>query len=288
MTDPDHDRTSQLLAEGTALRSLARSLLGGHADAEDLVQDTLVASLRSPCADAGRRPWLAGTLRNLALLWRRTSARRAAREAVAAATASPGDGDPAAIAVQAEAMREVAAAVHELEEPFRTVVVLRFWRGLLPEAIAQQLGVPRNTVRSRLQRGLERLRARLDQSFGDRRGWQAALLPFATPMPLAPQVALATPGAPAATTTFGAILMTKLHVGLAATALVAVGILVWWLGPAATKPPTTGDRSVVAANHGAATNSSAAAEPRRQPRRPRRSRNARPPSQLPASRCSAA
>lgn len=261
MASPDHDPTRQLLAEGTALRSLARSLLGGHADAEDLVQDTLVASLRSPCADAGRRPWLAGTLRNLALLWRRTSARRAAREAVAAATASPGDGDPAAIAAQAEAMREVAAAVHELEEPFRTVVVLRFWRGLLPEAIAQQLGVPRNTVRSRLQRGLERLRARLDQSFGDRRGWQAALLPFATPMPLVPHVALAVPAAPAAT--FGAILMTKLHVGLAATALVAVGILVWWLGPAATKPPTTtpGGRGEVAAADGATTNAARGAEP---------------------------
>lgn len=263
MTSPDHDRTSQLLAEGTALRSLARSLLGGHADAEDLVQDTLVASLRSPCADAGRRPWLAGTLRNLARLWRRTSTRRAAREAVAAAATHRGDGDPAAIAAQAEAMREVAAAVHELEEPFRTVVVLRFWRGLLPEAIAQQLGVPRNTVRSRLQRGLERLRRHLDRSFGDRRGWQAALLPFATPMPLAPHVALATPSAPAVTTTFGAIFMTKLHVGLAATALVAVGILVWWLGPAATKPPTTtpGGRGEVVAADGPTTNAARGAEP---------------------------
>ena len=61
MTAPEADRTRQLLAEGTALRSLARSLLGGHADADDLVQETLVASLRSPRADAAQRPWLAGT-----------------------------------------------------------------------------------------------------------------------------------------------------------------------------------------------------------------------------------
>ena len=192
MTTPDQEPTRQLLAEGTALRSLARSLLGGHADAEDLVQDTFVAALQSPCAEAGRRPWLRGTLHNLALMWRRTTARRTAREVVAAAAATPVDNDPAAITAQAEAMREVAAAVHELEEPFRTVVVLRFWRGLLPEAIATQLGVPRNTVRSRLQRGLERLRARLDRHFGDRRGWQAALLPFATAMPQAPHVELTT------------------------------------------------------------------------------------------------
>ena len=54
MTPPDPERAHQLLAEGTALRSLARSLLGGHADAEDLVQDTLVAALQSPGAEVGR------------------------------------------------------------------------------------------------------------------------------------------------------------------------------------------------------------------------------------------
>lgn len=237
MTPPDQERTRQLLAEGTALRRLARSLLGGHADAEDLVQDTLVAALQSPSADAGRRPWLRGTLHNLARMWRRTGTRRAAREAAAAAAATPVDDDPAAIAAQAETMREVAAAVHELEEPFRTVVVLRFWRGLLPEAIAVQLGVPRNTVRSRLQRGLERLRARLDRHFGDRRGWQAALLPFAAAMPQAPHVALTAASATATNTTLGVLFMTKIHVALATTALVAVGILLWWLDRSAQAPP---------------------------------------------------
>ena len=260
MTAPEADRTRQLLAEGTALRSLARSLLGGHADADDLVQETLVASLRSPRADAAQRPWLAGTLRNLALLWRRTSTRRAAREAVAAAAALPGDGDPAAIAAQAEAMRVVAAAVHELEEPFRTVIVLRFWRGLLPEAIAQHLDVPRNTVRSRLQRGLERLRTRLDQNFGDRREWLAALAPFASPGEHATATALATQGAAAASTTFGALLMTKLHIALVTAAIVAVGILVWSLdrSVAAPRPTTPSDRSEVAGAPGASTNGTTA------------------------------
>jgi len=59
------------------------------------------------------------------------------------------------------------------------VIVLRFWRGLLPEAIAQQLGVPNNTVRSRLQPGLERLGVRLDAEQGDRERWSAPLLAFA-------------------------------------------------------------------------------------------------------------
>jgi predicted ArsR family transcriptional regulator len=41
-------------------------------------------------------------------------------------------------------------------------------------AIAARLGVPRNTVRSRLQRGLARLRERLDAD-GDRAQWAAPL-----------------------------------------------------------------------------------------------------------------
>ncbi|HEX5053293.1 MAG TPA: sigma-70 family RNA polymerase sigma factor [Planctomycetota bacterium] len=234
------DRELQLQAEGSALRRLARSLLFAGADADDLVQDTFFASLMSGRGDAVDRPWLSGTLRNLALLRRRTSARRAARERVAAAKATPTSADPMAIAVQSEAMREVAAAVHDLEEPFRTVIVLRFWRGLLPEAIARELGVPRNTVRSRLQRGLDKLRARLDREYGDRRGWILALVPFARPGGFA--AAAAAPGAATACTAIGALLMTKLKFVLATAALAAVGMLAWWWEPKPTAPaPTTAE-----------------------------------------------
>lgn len=255
MTDPDVDRARQLLAEGTALRRLACSLLGDHADAEDLVQDALVASLRSPCVDAGKLPWLSGTLRNLALLWRRTATRRAARETLAAAARPAHASDPAEIAAEAEAMRVIAAAVHELAEPFRTVVVMRYWRGLLPEAIAQQLGVPRNTVRSRLQRGLDRLRGRLGDHFGDRRSWLAALTPCAAPGRHVADAAFAAPGATTATKALGVFLMTKLHVALATAALAAVGILLWSLDRSAAAPPPlhAGDGGPVAAEDAAAT-----------------------------------
>lgn len=258
MTSSGADRESQMLAEGAALRRLARSLVRADADAEDLVQDTLAASLVSGNDDARKRPWLMGTLRNLALLWRRSSTRRAAREGVAAAATSRHCGDPAVIAAQAETMRDVAAAVHELEEPFRTVIVLRFWRGLMPEAIAAELGVPRNTVRSRLQRGLEKLRERLDRSHGDRRSWLAALVPFASHAGLT-TLAAAPAGAAATTwTTSGALLMTKLHVVFAAATLAAVGCLVWWFGQGAiapiSMPPAATDRAAVARATTDATN----------------------------------
>ncbi|HEX6811856.1 MAG TPA: sigma-70 family RNA polymerase sigma factor [Planctomycetota bacterium] len=251
------DRELQMLAEGAALRRLARTLLGSHAevDAEDLVQDAFAASLACERADARKRPWLTGTLRNLALLWRRSSSRRAARERVAAERGSTTDADPAAIAAQAEAMRDVAAAVHALEEPFRTVIVMRFWRGLLPDAIARELGVPRNTVRSRLQRGLERLRARLDRAYGDRRGWFAALVPFTKPAGLVAAASAPSSGAAIAWTTIGTLVMTKLNIVLATAALTAVGILAWWLGQGAVAPAPTApeDRTSTAAAPASAT-----------------------------------
>jgi hypothetical protein len=72
-------------------------------------------------------------------------------------------------------IERVAKAVRALPEPFRAFVLLRFWRGLGPAAIALELGVPRNTVRSRLQRGLAHLRAQLDAAYGDRTAWSAPL-----------------------------------------------------------------------------------------------------------------
>jgi RNA polymerase sigma factor (sigma-70 family) len=163
----------RLAAEGNALRLLARRLVGA-ADSDDLVQEAGVAALAH--GDM-RRPgaWLAGAVRQLAAMLRRGRRRRAARELSSAKAELDAGADPAAIAAHAELLRDVAAAVEQLDEPFRTVIVLRFWRGLLPDAIAAALRVPRNTVRSRLQRGLERLRARLDRRHGDRARWSAPL-----------------------------------------------------------------------------------------------------------------
>ncbi|MEO6596252.1 MAG: sigma-70 family RNA polymerase sigma factor [Planctomycetota bacterium] len=121
-----------------------------------------------PTAEGHLPQWLRITLRHLAVGLRRGELRRGMRERAVARELEDRSRDPASIAEQAELSRHVVAAVQGLEEPFRTAVVLRFWRGLLPEAIAVQLGVPRNTVRSRLQRSLARLRERLDAEYGAR------------------------------------------------------------------------------------------------------------------------
>jgi RNA polymerase sigma-70 factor (ECF subfamily) len=55
----------------------------------------------------------------------------------------------------------VRAAIDELEEEYRTVIVLRDLQGMSYEEIADVLDVPAGTVRSRLHRGRERLKDKL-------------------------------------------------------------------------------------------------------------------------------
>src|SRR5262245_29768373 len=172
------DAAALLAGEGRALRALARSLLG-PGDADDVVQEAQAAAIAAPAAARRLGPWLTGAVRHLAKMLRRSDARRRKREQFAAREELDPRSDPAVIAAQAEVVHDVAAAVRALEEPFRTVVVLRFWRGLLPGAIARELGVPLNTVRSRLQRAIERLRAQLDRGDGGRERWSAPLLTIA-------------------------------------------------------------------------------------------------------------
>ncbi|HEX6811877.1 MAG TPA: sigma-70 family RNA polymerase sigma factor [Planctomycetota bacterium] len=173
---------SALLADAASLRRLAESLLS-PGDAEDVVQD---ASLAALSRQGLRHPglWLRGVVRNLSLRMRRGQVRRRARERIAA-SAEADPRDPASLAVQAELIRDVGTAVHALDEPFREAVLLRFWHGLPVDAIAARLCVPRNTVRSRLQRGLARLRERLDREYGERERWVLSLagfLPLRTPL----------------------------------------------------------------------------------------------------------
>ncbi|HZN39731.1 MAG TPA: sigma-70 family RNA polymerase sigma factor [Planctomycetota bacterium] len=162
-----------LLADAGALRRLAQSLLG-PGDADDAVQDAALAALSGePAARRDLRQWLRGTVRKLAHLRHRAHARRRAREA-RAALAEADLRDPAALALQAELVRDVGAAVHALDEPLRCAILLHFWHGMSAAAIAVRLGLPASTVRSRLRRGLELLRTSLDRRHGRER-WGVVL-----------------------------------------------------------------------------------------------------------------
>ena len=72
-----------LLSHAGFLRNVARSLLLDDQQADDVVQQTLIAALEKPPSEQGNlKGWLASVTRNLALMRRRGEGRR--REVVAA------------------------------------------------------------------------------------------------------------------------------------------------------------------------------------------------------------
>lgn len=175
-----------LLRQADFVRSLARSLLADPGAAEDVAQDAFAAALAQPPASSGAlRVWLARVVRNLVAQRRRGEARRLAREERSARAESiPSVAD----VLQRESLRaEIVGAVLALREPYRTVILLRFYEGRGPRAIAALLGVPVETVRTRTKTALALLRQRLDRGFGERSNWAALLAPLARgpqPVPL--------------------------------------------------------------------------------------------------------
>ncbi len=168
-----------LLEQSGWLQRLARSLVRDAHHAEDAVQETLVTALERPGeARSSLRGWLGTILRNRVRQEERARVRREDRERRARHTSpAPATGQ---VSERLELQALLLEAVRSLEEPYRSAVVRRFFDGLAPRAIAKREGVPVKTVNTRLDRGLAKLRARLDGKFGgDRSAWLQGLLPFA-------------------------------------------------------------------------------------------------------------
>jgi RNA polymerase sigma-70 factor, ECF subfamily len=141
-------------------RYLARRV---GAAADDLVGDTFVAALRGSF-DAGRGParaWLYGIATNLA----NNHLRRRGREDAATsrlAPASAADSHESRVVDRVDAQVRAAqlrVAIAALALADRDVLLLSSWAGLTNQEIADALGVPAGTVRSRLHRVRRQLRS---------------------------------------------------------------------------------------------------------------------------------
>src|SRR5262249_27249671 len=128
----------ELLLHADFVRGLARALVG--ADGDDVAQQAWLRALQAPPPHGDGRAFLAAIVRRLAWNQRRSARRRERRELQAAATEpSP---TPEQVLAREEARRRVVDAVLALDEPFRHVILLRFYEDLAPRAIAQRLDVP--------------------------------------------------------------------------------------------------------------------------------------------------
>ena len=208
------------------VRALARGLVGPEGF-EDVAQETLLAGLSGrPTHEGALRGWLASTARHLASKFHRGAIRRRNRERVAARP----EAIPSAheLVERIELEQAVVRAVLALREPQRSAVLLRFYESHPTAAIAERLNVPADTVRARLRRGLAELRAQLDQKFGRREEWVAALLPVAGIPTGILGPAAATGGAAAGAT--GAAVMGAKAISIL-TAACATAFVAWWVLP---------------------------------------------------------
>ena len=145
---------------------LAWAILGETSDAEDAVQDAFAlawrkrASLREPDRfDA----WLGKILVNVCRERLRSRARSRVREVAVLGEAEPSAHDrPDAPGPDIGLRVVVGVALAGLDPDHRIVVVLRYWADLTVDEIAERVGVPAGTVKSRLHYALRALAPSLE------------------------------------------------------------------------------------------------------------------------------
>ena len=168
------DLELELRREAVAMRAMARDLLRDDHAVEDVLQEAVCTTLtQAPSRPGSLGGWLTTVLRNLCFQHRRGEQRRRQREQIAARperVAATAD-----LAARREILRRVTDAVFALDEPYQSAILLRYFEDLSPGQIAQRTQTAVATVKSRLQRGLLLLRARLDGHHRDRNGWRRAL-----------------------------------------------------------------------------------------------------------------
>ena len=154
---------------GPAMLLLARQWVPSRADAEDVVQEAFLRFWRSPrrtqVSVADPVAYLFGCVKHAALDWQRGGRRRARREEAAGLATGPNASSPDPLLTggleREERRMAVEAALAQLPEAQREVLVMKVWGGLSFPQIAQALGVPPDTAASRYRYALAKLRGQL-------------------------------------------------------------------------------------------------------------------------------
>ena len=152
------DFNCRLEAQIPRLRRYARSLTRDITAADDLVQECLVRGLAKQhlwLEGTDLRAWLFTLMHNQYV----NTVRRGVREGVAVSVsdAEPSLKRPASQEKCLE-LRDLDRAMAKLPEEQRSVILLVGLEGMAYETVAEIIGVPVGTVRSRLSRGRAALR----------------------------------------------------------------------------------------------------------------------------------
>lgn len=172
-------KPQELFAQDNFISLLSKSLIFDYHHSEDIAQETWMVLLRKQYEpDRLMGPWISGVIRNLGrMLYRNEQQRKRREQMVAVPDKTPPTME---IVERHETRQRVVEAVFDLNESHRSVILLRFYDGLSHKDIAERLNIPLETMRTRLKRGIQELRKKLDANYnGDRKKWCLALAPFA-------------------------------------------------------------------------------------------------------------
>ncbi|MFK5955746.1 MAG: sigma-70 family RNA polymerase sigma factor [Planctomycetota bacterium] len=188
------------------LQALAVSIVADQQAAEDLVQHALQAATSKMDWQPGRlKPWLVGTVRNMARQYFRTESRRRQREQRVVAAAEDrarvvrggsSTALPEELAEQVESQKLLSSAVLDLQEPYRETILLFYYGNQTQQQIADAQNVSVRTVETRLRRARKSIRGRLVSQYG-KESWAFALLPLLKRLPppqMLPPISVAGPG----------------------------------------------------------------------------------------------
>jgi len=177
----DQDAYETVVREhGAKLLSTARRYLPEEADAEDAVQETFLAVLRSVDGFGGNAKlstWLHRIVVNCCLMKLR-SRRRRPEESIADLRTESGDewewsepdsswSTPVESGVHGEELgRAVRTCIGRLPEGYQTVLQLRVVEELETDEVAERLGITANAVKIRLHRARQALHTLLEVQLG--------------------------------------------------------------------------------------------------------------------------
>src|SRR6266576_4071496 len=144
-----------------ALRRYVERFCPDQASAEDVVQETFIRAWRHlPQLSSGEvpvRPWLYRVARNLLI-----DADRAARSRPVTVSSRPAEEAGTDPGLDQVLDRElVSAALQQLSPAHQAVLVQTFYQGGTLATVANELGIPHGTARSRLHYALHALRQQL-------------------------------------------------------------------------------------------------------------------------------
>jgi RNA polymerase sigma-70 factor, ECF subfamily len=149
-----------------AVFGLALRRLGDRGRAEDAVQETFASIWRSAGTYRPERgpgaPWLYTVARN-ATVDRSRERIETPAEVPDEATNEPG---PAEQTEQNWLSWRIHSALQDLPEREREAIALAYWSGLSQSEVAEHLGIPLGTVKTRTRSGLARLAELLDDDLG--------------------------------------------------------------------------------------------------------------------------